>query len=201
MENKLKILAASDIHGESKIVQKLAETAKKEKVDLVILCGDITSIKETKNIIHPFKEKNQEILIIPGNWDSKESIDKIVSLYEIKNIHGKYSIHKDVAIFGSGGGWPGFKPTSEKEIYNTLKKAHKKIKNKKKKIMITHLHPSGSLSEFSGVPGSQAIRKAIEDFQPNVLLHGHIHEAAGAIEKIGKTIVINVGKQGKIIEI
>lgn len=32
-------------------------------------------------------------------------------------------------------------------------------------------------------------------------LSGHIHEAEGLSEKIGKTKVFNVGKKGKVIEI
>ena len=63
------------------------------------------------------------------------------------------------------------------------------------------MHPSLSLSEFSGIPGSKAITRAIKKFKPNILLHGHIHEASGIEEKIGDTRVINVGKEGKIIEI
>jgi len=34
-----------------------------------------------------------------------------------------------------------------------------------------------------------------------VLLHGHIHEAGGVEEKMGKTRVINVGKKGTIVEL
>ena len=43
--------------------------------------------------------------------------------------------------------------------------------------------------------------KAIKQFKPDILLHGHIHEASGFEEYIGKTKVINVGREGKIIEI
>jgi Icc-related predicted phosphoesterase len=67
--------------------------------------------------------------------------------------------------------------------------------------MVTHSHPSNSLSEFSGVPGSDSVKKAIKEFKPDILLHGHIHEAEGVEEKIGKTRVISVGRQGRIIEI
>ena len=42
MGKKLKILAASDLHGDSKATKRLAETAKREDVDLVVLCGDLT---------------------------------------------------------------------------------------------------------------------------------------------------------------
>jgi len=67
--------------------------------------------------------------------------------------------------------------------------------------MVTHMHPSGSKSEFSGVPGSESITKAIKKFKPDFLLHGHIHEAAGVEEIIGNTKVINVGREGKIVEL
>ena len=46
-----------------------------------------------------------------------------------------------------------------------------------------------------------AVREAIERFQPDLALCGHVHEAEGIEEKIGKTKLINVGRQGKIIEI
>ena len=67
--------------------------------------------------------------------------------------------------------------------------------------MITHMHPKDSKSEFSGFEGSSAILKAIKKFQPDILLHGHIHEASGLEEMIGKTRVINVSRIGRVIEI
>ena len=49
--------------------------------------------------------------------------------------------------------------------------------------------------------GSKGVKKAIDKFHPDLLLCSHVHEAEGIEEKIGNTIVINVGKKGKIIEI
>jgi len=199
-----KILAASDLHGDSKLAKKLAEKAEKEKVDLVVLCGDILGWVETKNIIKPFKDKKQRVLILPGNWDSFATIDFLAQVYGVKNIHGYSAKYENIGFFGAGGtpdNSPGPGRTTEKEILETLERAHKNLQGIEKKIMVTHMHPSGSLSEFSGFPGSEAITKAIKKFKPNLLLHGHIHEAAGLEENIGTTKVINVGRQGKIIEI
>jgi Icc-related predicted phosphoesterase len=42
--------------------------------------------------------------------------------------------------------------------------------------------------------GSTAVRKVIEDVQPLLTLHGHIHEAAGHT-RIGKTLAINAGSE------
>ena len=60
MKKKLKILAAGDIHGDSRLANQLAERAEKENVDLVILAGDLTSQIETKNLLKPFREKKKK---------------------------------------------------------------------------------------------------------------------------------------------
>jgi len=203
MEKKLKILAVSDIHGDSKLVKKLALRAEKENVDLVVLCGDITGWTETEGLIKPFKDKGKKVLIIPGNWDSFATTDFLATMYGVRNIHGYSVRYNDVGIFGAGGAEnaPGPGIISEKELMDTLKRAYSDLKGIEKKIMVTHMHPSDSMSEFSGIPGSKAITKAIMKFKPDILIHGHIHEGAGIEERIGKTRVINVGREGKIIEL
>jgi len=204
MKKKLKILAAADFHGNSRIAKKLADKAEKGNVDLVVLCGDIIGWVESKDILKPFKDKNQKILIIPGNHESFATANFLAEFYGVKNIHGYSVKYENVGIFGAGGasdmsGFPG--ALTEEELFKTLKKANQGLGNIEKKIMVTHMHPSRSKSEFSGFPGSKAISKAIKEFKPDLLLHGHIHEAQGVEEMIGKTKVINVGREGRIIEI
>jgi len=198
-EHKLKILAAGDIHGDTTLTRKLAEKAEREKVDLVILAGDITSPIETKNLFKPFKEKNQKVLLLPGNHDPIASIDFLAELYGMKNLHGYSIMYKNIGIFGAGGAL-GF-GTSENDLFSTLKKGNTALKGIDKKIMVTHMHAKNTASELSGIEGSRSVRKAIEQFKPDIFIHSHIHEAEGIEEKIGKTRVINVGRKGKIIEI
>ncbi len=200
-QNKLRILAASDIHGESRIAKNLAEKAEKENVDLVVLCGDILGWQKTSDIIKPFKDKNKKVLIIPGNHDSFATTDFLAEIYGIKNIHGYSVSYKNIGFFGAGGADFGIGSISENELFETLKKANSSLKGIEKKIMVTHMHPSNSISEFSGIPGSKAITRAIKEFKPDILIHGHIHEASGFEEKINNTKVINVGREGKIIEV
>jgi len=198
----LKILAASDLHGDSRATRRLATKAEKENVDVVVLCGDLTGFVQTKDIIKPFKDKNQKVIILPGNWDSFATTDFLASFYGVRNIHGYSAIYDKIGFFGAGGADVGpFTRISERELMNTLSKAHTGLKGIEKKVMLTHMHPAGSKSEFSGIDGSEAIRKAIKKFKPDILLHGHIHEAAGIEELIGNTRVINVGKEGVILEL
>ena len=204
MKKKLRILASGDIHGDTGLAKKLAEKAEKEKVDLVILCGDITFAEQsTKNLIGPFVKKHKKVLLIPGNHESVATADFLAELYGATNLHG-YSIKiGDVGLFGAGGANIGLNRMNEKEIYDILKKGNDKIKDLKKKIMVTHVHPSGTkIEKFTRFfPGSIGIKKAVEKFKPDILLCSHVHEAEGIEEKIGKTRVINVGKRGKIIEL
>ena len=53
VEKKLRILAASDFHDDKKSIESLAKRALKEKVDLVILGGDIHSYQEGDSSILP----------------------------------------------------------------------------------------------------------------------------------------------------
>ena len=200
----MKILAAGDIHGDTRLAEKLAKKAEDNKVDLVVLCGDITQFdSSTANLIGPFKKRKQKVIFVPGNHDSVPTADFLAEAYGIVNLHS-YSIkYQDVGLFGCGFANVGLSQISEKEIFEILKKGKKYVKGTKKKIMVTHVHPEGSLmgklSAF--VPGSKGVKKAIDQLRPDILLCSHVHEAEGVEEKIGKTKVINVGREGKIIKL
>jgi len=201
---KLKILASGDIHGDTGLAEKLAERAKKENVDLVILCGDLTMGEtSTSNLIGPFVKRKKKVILIPGNHETVATADFLAELYGAKNLHGYSVKYKDVGLFGCGGANIGLFQLGEKEIFNLLKKGFSKIKYLNKKIMVTHVHPSNTkMEKFTKFfPGSKGVKKAIDTFKPDILLCSHVHEAEGIEEKIGKTRVINVGRKGKIIEL
>lgn len=200
----MKILAAGDIHGDVKLARALANKAEKQKVDLVVLCGDIVEDdQETPGVIEPFVKKKQKILFVPGNHESLATADFLADFYGIKNMHGYYVKYKDIGIVGCSGVNIGIHQISEDEIFDILKRGFNKIKNLKKKVIITHTHPTGSkIAKFTDfVPGSSGIAKAIKNLKPDLLLCSHVHEAEGIEEKIGKTKVIDVGRAGEIIEI
>ncbi|MDD5194024.1 MAG: metallophosphoesterase, partial [Candidatus Nanoarchaeia archaeon] len=197
-----RILAAGDFHGDPDTTKKLANKAKKESVDLVVLTGDITSPLKAENILKPFIDAGKKVVLVPGNHDSTEAMDLFSHLYGVKNIHENYAIYDNIGIFGIGSPDWQFE-INDKKAYDKLKKDFDKIKEKKleKKIMISHLHASGTKSELSGIPGNKGLRKAIDKFQPDIFLSGHIHEAEGMKEKIGKTRVYSIGRRGTIIEL
>jgi hypothetical protein len=212
----MKILSAGDLHGDSGLAKKLAEKASKENVDLVILCGDLTEGDEkTDNLIGPFLKHGKKVVLVPGNHESVATADFLSKVYGVKNLHG-YGIKifdpknvagskdkKYVGLFGCSGVNIGIHQVTDKDAYDMLVKGHKYIQDADVRIMVSHVHPAGTkMEKFTQFfEGSKALRRAIDKFQPDIMLCSHVHEAEGLEEKVGKTRVINVGAKGKIFEI
>lgn len=200
----MRILAAGDIHGDTGLAEKLAKKAEDEQADLIILCGDLTFFEQsTENILGHFAKREQKVLLVPGNHETFATADFMAELYGMKNIHGYSVKYNDIGLFGCGGANIGMFQLDEDEIFETLNKGFEKIRYLNKKIMVTHVHPTGTkMEKFTNIfPGSKGIRKAIDSFQPDIMLCSHVHEAEGIEEMVGNTKVINVGKLGKIIDL
>jgi uncharacterized protein len=202
----LKILAIGDLHGDTRQASKLAEYALKQKIDLVVLSGDLTFAEQSVDyLIGPFAKRKLSTIFVPGNHETIATANFLAKKYEpyAKNLHGQGEKVKGIGLFGAGSANIGLFQLSEKEIYDSLKKGFDKVRDTKLKIMITHVHPSDSemakLSQW--VPGSTGVKRAIEKLRPDLAICSHAHEAEGIEEMIGNTRVINVGRRGKIIEI
>tara|TARA_Y100000310_G_C20704257_1_gene833406 strand:+ start:9057 stop:9650 length:594 start_codon:yes stop_codon:yes gene_type:complete len=197
MEKKLRILAASDLHGKRNVIEKLAQKASKEKVDLVILAGDIQGSEElNKKVLEPFKKVNKKVVFIPGNWESKEEHE--ILRKQTKSIDDYYVTYNNVGIAGIGS--EEWKMEFDKSDLEKIIKNFKRMKPKKK-VLVSHLHASGTKAEFLGIEGDKILREAIKKVKPDLLISAHIHEAEGMEDRIGKTRVVQVGKNGKILEI
>ena len=199
----MRILGAADFHGDKTIAQKLADKAEQERADLVILCGDPMDEDSVENIIKPFTDKQQKVLLISGNHESLATADFLATLNNAKHLHGYSVRYEDIGIFGCGSANAGVHGLTEQEIFETLKQGHERINYLDKKVMVTHVHPRYSAMASLGKPewGSAGVSQALQALQPDILLCSHLHEASGIEEKIGRTRVINVGKEGKIIDL
>jgi uncharacterized protein len=194
----MKILAVSDIHGK---YIKIIDYLKKNTVDLIILTGDITDFgpnELAEEILNEISSFNIPVLAIPGNCDPINLYGSIDNSKAV-NIHGKSVTIKNIGICGFGGSNPTPYNTplefDEIEIYDNARKVMEEIKNHEITLFVTHAPPLGTKTDLlpSGKHvGSESLRKIIEEFQPSINICGHIHESM-AIDKIGKTTIINPG--------
>ena len=200
----MRILSVGCIHGSKAMVEDLAQKAEDEQVDLVILAGDLSSHEgETEGVIGPFLKKKKKVIFVPGNHDSFATADFLAEFYGVKNIHGYSVKYEDVGIFGCSAVNCGINQISEKETFDLLKQGFEKVRYLQKKIMVTHVHPSDTKMEKLSnlVHGNKAVRKALDEFKPDLLLCSHVHEGRGLEETIGKTRVLNVATQAQVIDI
>lgn len=206
----MKILVMGDIHGQC---PNIFNYLQKNKVDLMILTGDITHFGPEKlgeEILKEICIFETLTLTIPGNCDQTYIYGEIENSNAI-NIHNKSLIIKNMGICGFGGSNPTPFNTplefAEIQIYSQLEKLMSEIENQEIRILVTHAPPWNTRADIlsSGHhAGSESIRKIIEEYQPTLNVCGHIHESK-AIDKIGDTIIINPGESSKgfasIIEI
>lgn len=197
MEKKLRILAAADLHGDVDIAKRLSAKGLKEKVDLVVLAGDIYGYAEGEpGILELFRKAGQKVLFVPGNCDFDEEHERLRKMG--KSIHNYYVTYGDVGIAGIGS--PNWKLSLDDGDLVAIRNNFERMKPKKR-ILVSHLHAAGTMAEFSGIAGEEILRDAVKEFKPNLLISAHIHEAEGIEDRIGKTRVVQVGRRGKIIEV
>lgn len=197
----LKVLAFSDTHG--KDLRHLVEQAEKEGVKLVFACGDWSQLDEMPPyLVSQFTNKGMKMFIQVGNHETLATANALAELYGIKHIHGDGVVYNNIGFFGAGG-TTRVGPHSvidEDELFALLKQGFEKVKHAQRKVMLVHEHPAGTVFEMGRFPGSRAIRTAIEQFRPDLVICGHIHECAGVEDQIGDTRIVNVAKHGKILE-
>lgn len=155
--------------------------------------------------------------ILPGN-DDRFEIDKIFerSGY-VLNPEGKVaeidSHHEMISTgYANTTPWNCPRDIKEEELAQKLETMASKVKNMGNAIFCLHCPPADT--ELDVAPkldenlrpvvqrggmimahvGSQAVRGAIDKYQPLLGLHGHIHESKGA-QKVGRTLCLNAGSE------
>lgn len=158
------------------------------------------------------------LFLIPGN-DDDFAIDEVLDqpgLHPV-NADGKVlDLPGGLQLLASG--WSNFTPwqtpreESEDALYERLDALARQVEDPRRAIFMIHVPPHDSgldtaplLDEnlrptvsagdvLRGPVGSTAVRRIIEDHQPLLAVHGHIHESGGE-RRIGRTLCINPGSE------
>ncbi len=187
------------------------------EADLVLLNGDLTNYggkKETRSVLDDIMSINPNVLAQFGNIDNPDVNDYLEKLGI--NLHGQARlVQREVCLIGIGGSnhTPFNTPSEflEKDISHLADRAFRQglefislarplLNRNIPVILVSHMPPYNTrvdkLHNGRHV-GSKAIRAIIEQYQPDLCITGHIHEAKGK-DMIFKTPVYNPGmlKQG-----
>jgi Icc-related predicted phosphoesterase len=152
--------------------------------------------------------------VIPGN-DDPWSIDEVLAAGESVVACDEQvlmlGLHELVSFgYSNRTPWQTPRELDEEEIYLRLKRLVDQLEAPERAIFNIHVPPYESSLDTAfevddelryvmkgGRPhevptGSRAVRQIIEETEPLLSLHGHIHESKG-VTKIGRTVAINPG--------
>lgn len=194
----MKILVFGDLHGSLSALKKIE--GKSKHADLLLCHGDLTIFEQNlEYIMKRLGKIKKNIFLTHGNHESENVLRKVSSFHKnIIFLHKKKKKIEEVLFLGYGGG--GFS-VRDKEFEKFIKKNKQEIK-KHKTILLIHAPPYGTKIDMINKEhvGNKSIRDFIHVYKPILVVCGHIHEGFGE-DKIKKTLILNPGPKGKIIEI
>ncbi len=203
MGRALKILVIADLHGQADRLQSLDAA----DAGLIVVCGDIHNAggeDEVRPVARALADLGLPVLIVPGNMDPRPSSICLWEQAGFISLHCRAGLCGDFGFIGMGGivargdrspDNPARYYHRDEDVYNILSKAYGEISSAGRKIVVTHQPPFGFLDTlYNGEPsGCHSLRRFIEEYQPDLLLCGHIHEARGEAW-LGRTLGANVGE-------
>lgn len=158
-----------------------------------------------------------KLVMGPGN-DDHFCVDSVLRdcdriIYPLGEIVHLDDIHPMISYeYTNPTPWQTPREKNEEEIEEDMKKLFAMVDSYEHLVCMFHCPPydsgldiapkldeqlrlTGDVFGVVTVPvGSKAIRRAIEEYQPKIGLHAHIHESAG-MRRIGRTICVNPGSE------
>ncbi|MBN1423765.1 phosphoesterase [Candidatus Fermentibacteria bacterium] len=169
-------------------------------------------------VIHSVNLAAVDTVVMPGNDDDWE-IDDVIKSFSDRGI--RWCLDDVVEILGAPmisldyvnpTPWDTPREDSEKGLWKRIRTLVDKLDDPSGAIFNFHAPPYNTMLDLapeldaSKKPvtiagqvnfvhvGSSAVARALEEYQPMIGLHGHIHESS-AHDMIGKTVVVNPGSE------
>lgn len=198
----MKILAFVDIHGNKAALNRIISRAKKEKPAVVVSAGDLSIFSQKLDrIVSELNDLNIPVLFVHGNHETAQEMQKICSLFKNTHfIHDSSFVLDDFVFIGYGGS--GFTVVDD-EFVKVAKRLKTHLSKGKHVILVTHAPPHNTkLDALNGEHnGNKSISEFIYDVKPKLVICGHFHENSGMKDNVGRTVVVNPGPDGAVIEI
>jgi Icc-related predicted phosphoesterase len=197
----MKLLIFSDIHGDRAALERLVET----EADYYFAAGDLANFGRGLDQMGPILDRRADrAYVIPGNHESEDDVIRFCDRFGFHNFHGQ---KMEIGGYTVGGlGYSNPTPFNTPGEYSETELAARlaKFDGDGPMVMICHCPPKGTKLDRAAEGrhfGSPSVLDFIQRRQPEYFFCGHIHEAAGAQDRIGNTQGWNVGKRGYTLEL
>ncbi len=203
----MKVVVTADFHGDVEAAKEVSEKAAEEDAEVIFVAGDLSDFNlddpasVAEEILDVLTEHGHEVLAVPGNCDTPDVVRVLDTSGYSVHLRVKHVGDYDVVGMGGSNPTPFDTPLEfEEKVFETrlsdlMNSASEPV------ILMTHAPPKDTKVdriESGDHVGSEAIRKIVEEYQPDFHFCAHIHEAAGE-DEIGKTRIINPGQAGFVL--
>jgi uncharacterized protein len=197
----VKLLVFSDLHSDVRALERLMSI----EADYYFCAGDLVNFSRGLDAMGEIlKRRGDRVYVIPGNHETAAQVTELCERFGLNDFHGKRIEIDGFHVVGLGYSnrtpfdTPG--EYSEEEIDAHLHQ----FDGVRPMIAICHVPPYGTmLDRITNLKhaGSKSMRDFVRREQPRFFFCGHIHEAAGAQDKLGDTSAMNVGKKGYLLDL
>lgn len=197
----MKLLVFSDIHSDAKALERLMAV----DADYYFCAGDLVNFSRGIDAMGEIlKKRADRVYVIPGNHESAQQITDLCARFGLHDFHGgKIELDGFHVIGLDYSNITPFETPGEYTEEELAERLHE-FDGLKPMIAVCHVPPHGTmLDRITNLrhAGSTAMRDFIRREQPRFFFCGHIHEAAGAQDKLGETSALNVGKKGYLLDL
>ena len=197
----MRLLIFSDIHGDKSALERLMDT----DADYYFAAGDLANWGRGLEQLAPVLQKRAErMYVIPGNHESEGDIARLCQECGFHNFHGQTIRIEGYTVAGLGYSNPTPFNTPGEYSEQELAARLEEFAGLDPLVLICHAPPKDTRLDQAGEGqhfGSTAVREFIDRHQPAYFYCGHIHEAAGQQDTIGRTLGWNVGKRGRMLDL
>ena len=198
----MRLLVFSDLHRDRDAARSLVERS--GEADVVIAAGDFAVKRHgIDDVIEILREIDKPIVLVPGNGESDGELrEACVGWGSAHVLHGEGVTLQGVTFYGIGAGIP-VTPFGDWSFDLTEDEAEAMLHAcPKEVVLISHSPPHGHVDEDGGRHlGSHAVLDTIRRASPRLVVCGHIHGCWGQRSTEGRTLVLNAGPEGQVLEL
>ena len=197
----MKLLIFSDIHSDAQSLDRLMSI----EADYYFCAGDLVNWARGLDAMGEImKRRGDRVWVMPGNHETAPQIADFCTRFGFHDFHGGHIEIGGFHVIGLGYSNPTPFDTPGEYTEAQLEERLSAFNGLKPMIAICHVPPYGTmLDRIVNLKhgGSKAMRDFLQREKPRYFFCGHIHEAAGAQEKLGETSAMNVGRKGYLLDL
>jgi Icc-related predicted phosphoesterase len=197
----MKLLVFSDIHSDAQALERLMSI----EADYYFCAGDLVNWARGLDAMGEIMKKRADrVWVLPGNHETAAQITEFCARFGFHDFNEGQLEIDGFHVVGLGGSNPTPFGTPGEYTEDQLAERMQPFNGLSPMIAIFHTPPKGTmLDRIVNLKhgGSTAVREFLQREKPRYFFCGHIHEAAGAQEKLGETSAMNVGKKGYLLDL